>query len=407
MLGALCDILDGSMARRAGRSSRRGAFLDSTLDRLAEIAVFIGLIACYFRAQLFVQLLTGLALTGSLMTSYARARAEGLGVDCKVGLLERPERLALLILGLLLAPLSLAGVGLLVWVIVLLALLTYVTTLQRILHVLGRSAALDAAPARSDGRGRPLAALRGNAMARKLPKRFPGGLFITLEGGEGSGKSTLLGRSGNSWNRKATTSLSRANRADRPSPRPCAASCSIRTTGPWMRSRSSFSTSPRAGRIWWSASFPSWPPAASSISDRFADASVAYQGGGRELGAGAGGTPEPGSDRRLRAAVDLLPGSRSRAGTRARARVTAADTSGGDRIERESLAFHERVRAAYHDWPRATPARASDRRDAAAGDGGSGGPVRPAASCGSGGKLKRSRLLPSARCEGYVSGTSR
>jgi len=153
-LGALCDILDGSMARRAGRSSRRGAFLDSTLDRLAEIAVFIGIIV-HFRAQLFVQLLTVLALTGSLMTSYARARAEGLGVDCKVGLLERPERLALLILGLLLAPLSLAGVGLLVWVIALLALLTYVTTLQRILHVLGRSAALDAAPARSDSARSP------------------------------------------------------------------------------------------------------------------------------------------------------------------------------------------------------------------------------------------------------------
>ncbi len=153
-LGALCDILDGSMARRAGRSSRRGAFLDSTLDRLAEIAVFIGLLV-HFRAQLLVQVLVFVALTGSLMTSYARARAEGLGVDCKVGLLERPERLALLILGLLLAPLSLAGVGLLVWVIALLALLTYVTTLQRILHVLGRTAALDVAPARSDSARSP------------------------------------------------------------------------------------------------------------------------------------------------------------------------------------------------------------------------------------------------------------
>ena len=153
-LGALCDILDGSMARRAGCSSRRGAFLDSTLDRLAEIAVFIGLVV-YFRERLFVQVLTLLALTGSLMTSYARARAEGLGIDCKVGLLERPERLALLILGLLLAPLRLGGLGLLEWVIALLALLTYVTTLQRILHVLGRTAALDAAPARSDSARSP------------------------------------------------------------------------------------------------------------------------------------------------------------------------------------------------------------------------------------------------------------
>lgn len=149
LAGALCDVLDGSMARRASRSSRHGAFLDSTLDRLAEIAVFVGLLALY-RERLALQLLVLLALTGSLMTSYTRARAEGLGVDCKVGLLERPERLVLLILGLLLARLRPGGFSLLEWVIAALALLTYVTTLQRIVHVLGRTTRLDAAPARSD-----------------------------------------------------------------------------------------------------------------------------------------------------------------------------------------------------------------------------------------------------------------
>jgi CDP-diacylglycerol--glycerol-3-phosphate 3-phosphatidyltransferase len=140
--GGLCDILDGSMARRSGRATLRGAFLDSTLDRLAEIAVFAGLVV-YYRAHLSLQLITLLALTGSLMTSYARARAEGLGVDCKVGLLERPERLALLILGLLLAPLRIEGVGALEVVLTVLAVLTYLTTLQRILHVVSRTRALE------------------------------------------------------------------------------------------------------------------------------------------------------------------------------------------------------------------------------------------------------------------------
>ncbi len=137
-LGGLCDILDGSMARRAGRSSKRGAFLDSTLDRLAEIAVFMGLVFLY-RDRIVLQMVTVMALTGSLMTSYTRARAEGLGVDCKVGMLERPERLGLMILGLLLARFRVAGYGVLELIVVGLAVLTYLTTLQRIIHVVGKT----------------------------------------------------------------------------------------------------------------------------------------------------------------------------------------------------------------------------------------------------------------------------
>jgi CDP-diacylglycerol--glycerol-3-phosphate 3-phosphatidyltransferase len=135
LVGGLCDVLDGSMARRSGRSSRRGAFLDSTLDRLAEIAVFLGLFL-HYQNHLILQFLAMLALTGSLMTSYARARAEGLGVDCKVGLMERPERLILMILALYAAPLRIAGIGLLEVVVGALALLTYFTTFQRLAHVL-------------------------------------------------------------------------------------------------------------------------------------------------------------------------------------------------------------------------------------------------------------------------------
>ncbi len=137
-LGGLCDILDGSMARRAGRSSKRGAFLDSTLDRLAEIAIFMGLVFLY-RERVVLQLIAVMALTGSLMTSYTRARAEGLGVDCKVGLLERPERLTLMMLGLLLARFQVAGYGVLELIVAGLALGTYLTTFQRIIHVVGKT----------------------------------------------------------------------------------------------------------------------------------------------------------------------------------------------------------------------------------------------------------------------------
>ncbi len=137
--GGLCDVLDGSMARRGGKASMRGAFLDSTLDRLGEIGLFLGLIL-YFHGNALMLFLTAMALTGSLMTSYARARAEGLGVDCKVGLLERPERMVLLILGLWLARLRVANFGVLELVIAALAALTYLTTVQRIIHVVGRTA---------------------------------------------------------------------------------------------------------------------------------------------------------------------------------------------------------------------------------------------------------------------------
>jgi len=138
LAGGLCDILDGSMARRAGRTTVRGAFLDSTLDRVSEIAVFFGLLYNYRDSMVF-QAWSFLALSGSLMTSYARARAEGLGLSAKVGLLERPERMVMLILALLLNEWKPLGRGALDWVVILLAVLTWVTTVRRLAHVLGRS----------------------------------------------------------------------------------------------------------------------------------------------------------------------------------------------------------------------------------------------------------------------------
>lgn len=138
LIGSLCDVLDGSLARLSGCSSRFGAFLDSTVDRYAEMAVFMGLGVHYAASgDVFNVGLTFAAATGSLLVSYARARAEGLGLDCKVGLMERPERLVLLIIGAAAGP---AGMRVVLWI---LAVLTHVTAIQRVLHVralLGRRA---------------------------------------------------------------------------------------------------------------------------------------------------------------------------------------------------------------------------------------------------------------------------
>jgi CDP-diacylglycerol--glycerol-3-phosphate 3-phosphatidyltransferase len=119
-------MLDGAVARAAGKGSPFGAFLDSTVDRYAEILPYLGLAFAFRDDRLFY--LPFLAITGSLMVSYARARVEGLGGSCRVGLLERPERIVLLFLGLILGPLALKVS------LVLLAVGSHVTALQRMLH---------------------------------------------------------------------------------------------------------------------------------------------------------------------------------------------------------------------------------------------------------------------------------
>ena len=130
--GSLLDMLDGGLARLQGTSSARGAFLDSNVDRLSEAAVYAGL-AWQFTAPGAVHraavLWCVLALGGSLCTSYARARAEGLGRECRGGWLQRPERMIALIAALLL------GRPVLVPVLALLAAGTWLTTFQRIVAV--------------------------------------------------------------------------------------------------------------------------------------------------------------------------------------------------------------------------------------------------------------------------------
>ena len=140
LFSGIFDLLDGRVARETGRASAFGAFYDSTLDRVGEAALFTG-IGIYFmrggvppdRVQPGVALCF-LALAASLLVSYARARAEGLGIECKVGIAQRAERI--LLLG---APVLFFGAGnqgaLLFWIVAVVALATAVTVVQRVLHV--------------------------------------------------------------------------------------------------------------------------------------------------------------------------------------------------------------------------------------------------------------------------------
>jgi CDP-diacylglycerol--glycerol-3-phosphate 3-phosphatidyltransferase len=128
------DTLDGALARATNRVSVFGAFLDSVCDRYAEAAVFFGLVWYYqSTANALGVALAYLALVGSLMVSYARARAEGVGLQgMDVGWFQRPERIIALGVGLIVAqyvPLVL------LLVLAALAILTTVTVLQRVLHV--------------------------------------------------------------------------------------------------------------------------------------------------------------------------------------------------------------------------------------------------------------------------------
>ncbi len=122
----LFDTLDGALARAMDKATPFGAFFDSTLDRFAEIALYLGLLYLY-RGSTLETVLIYLAITGSLMVSYTRARAEGLGLECKVGLFTRFERLAVLVVGLLLEQTFIA--------LIILAIFSNLTALQRMWYV--------------------------------------------------------------------------------------------------------------------------------------------------------------------------------------------------------------------------------------------------------------------------------
>ena len=128
LVAGVFDLLDGAVAREGERMSRYGAFLDSNIDRYAEIVVFVGIL-WRFQSDVFTQLGVVIAITGSLMVSYTKARAEGLGKEVGGGLLQRPERIVLIAVGSFFGEIGLRAV---VWI---LAVFTNLTSIQRMLLV--------------------------------------------------------------------------------------------------------------------------------------------------------------------------------------------------------------------------------------------------------------------------------
>jgi CDP-diacylglycerol--glycerol-3-phosphate 3-phosphatidyltransferase len=150
VLAGICDSLDGQIARQTNKRSAFGAFFDSTLDRYSDMFSLIGL-AYHFAGGLdflavhggkasvescpWTVMVITLAIGGSFMVSYTRARAEGLGMECKGGLMQRPERLLLLIIGSLLGSIPVVGPTVMKLTLLVLAVSANITTIQRILFI--------------------------------------------------------------------------------------------------------------------------------------------------------------------------------------------------------------------------------------------------------------------------------
>lgn len=140
LFAGIFDMFDGAMARVRNAATTFGAFLDSTLDRYSESIILGGLLFYalqrpglhealwpWANEQQWMIVLVFVTAIGSLMVSYAKARAEGLGLECRTGLLARPERVVILAVGLL--------TGTTIWALTLLAVLSHVTAIERIIHV--------------------------------------------------------------------------------------------------------------------------------------------------------------------------------------------------------------------------------------------------------------------------------
>jgi CDP-diacylglycerol--glycerol-3-phosphate 3-phosphatidyltransferase len=127
ILAGLCDLLDGPVARRQKRVSMFGGFLDSILDRYADLILFLGVLVYYARVNRFLDaFVAGGAMAGAVMVSYAKARAESLVPKSEVGFWDRPERLVLMILGALVNRMPVA-----LWI---LAIGSNITVIHRIVH---------------------------------------------------------------------------------------------------------------------------------------------------------------------------------------------------------------------------------------------------------------------------------
>ena len=130
LVGGTFDILDGKVARATGYASRFGALFDSTIDRYSEVLAFFG-VGFYFVAQEMYKssIFTFIALGGSMMVSYIRARSEGLGYDCKVGIMQRPERVVAIGFG------AIFGESFLIGAMVLIAVFANITAIQRVFTI--------------------------------------------------------------------------------------------------------------------------------------------------------------------------------------------------------------------------------------------------------------------------------
>ncbi len=134
LLGGGFDVLDGIVARTNGRVTRFGAFLDSVLDRYSDAFVFFSIATyMYLQGEMAGVILSLFTLVGALLISYARARAEALGIDCHTGLMERPERVILTAFACL--------TGYFIPVLWILCIFTHVTVIQRVIHVRRSSSA--------------------------------------------------------------------------------------------------------------------------------------------------------------------------------------------------------------------------------------------------------------------------
>jgi CDP-diacylglycerol--glycerol-3-phosphate 3-phosphatidyltransferase len=140
LFAGIFDMFDGAMARARNAATTFGAFFDSMLDRYSESIILFGLLYYALQRpdlqdvfwpaqheQTWMIIFIFIAVVGSLMVSYAKARAEGLGLECKMGLLARPERVVILAVGLL--------SGTVIWALALLAVLSHVTAIERIVYV--------------------------------------------------------------------------------------------------------------------------------------------------------------------------------------------------------------------------------------------------------------------------------
>ena len=136
VFGAVCDTMDGKIARDSDKKTNFGGFYDSVMDRYSEIIMFFGIAVHFVRHDSYwTSVAIFAALGGSVMVSYIRARAEGLGFECKVGMMQRPERIAYISVGAIIGELPLIKELFLMLAIWVIAILSNFTAIQRIIYV--------------------------------------------------------------------------------------------------------------------------------------------------------------------------------------------------------------------------------------------------------------------------------